>query len=220
MSEMHNEQPLDEDFPDNKQMPDVQAAETSDHLPDEVGQQQPDAGRYSLRPNRGHDYGFRLDREMDDPENSKSYKSHQFLQDSAENNNQPVPWQEPVQSHALRQAVENRSDPTSHPAIVKSVVGIILNQMSAKVGIRKHGKVAVAALFDEFLQLHDLNVFEPRSASSLTRKGKKAALRAISVIKEKRCGRIKGRTVADGRTQKGLYGKEKLHHPRYPPMPP
>jgi hypothetical protein len=85
--------------------------------------------------------------------------------------------------------------------------------MSAKVGSKKHGKVAIDALFDEFLQLHDLNVFNPHSASSLTREQKKAALRAISVMKEKHCGKIKGRTVAGGRVQKGLYGKEKTASP-------
>jgi hypothetical protein len=124
---------------------------------------------------------------MDDPENDKSYQSHQFLQAYAKDNyGQSESRGDTVESHTLREAVKNRSDSSSHQAIVKSVVGIILNQMSAKVGIRKHGKVAIDALFAEFLQLHDLNVFKPRSACSLTREQKKASLRAISVIKEKR----------------------------------
>jgi hypothetical protein len=42
---------------------------------------------------------------------------------------------------------------------------------------------------------------------------KRAALRAISVIKEKRCGKIKGRTVADGRSQRALYTKEETTLP-------
>ena len=39
------------------------------------------------------------------------------------------------------------------------------------------------------------------------------ALRAISVIKEQRCGCIKGRTVADGRPQRSLYPKEETVSP-------
>jgi hypothetical protein len=61
--------------------------------------------------------------------------------------------------------------------------------------------------------LHDLNVFKGLRASDLTKKQKNAALRAITVIKEKRCGKIKGRTVADGRPQKGLYTKEETTSP-------
>ena len=56
-------------------------------------------------------------------------------------------------------------------------------------------------------QLEDLKVYEPLNPMKLTRTQKKAALRAINLIKEKRCGRLKGRTVADGRTQKGMYDK-------------
>ena len=205
----HDEQFLDEGVPDEEQVPEQGPAQATGH-----DDQEPQAKKYGLRPNRDRDYGFRLDRQMDDPENNKSYKSHQFLQDqAADEDNRPTPYEETVKPHTLREAVENRSDSSSHPAIVKGVVGILLNQMSAKVGIKKHGKVAIEAIFDEFLQFHDLDVFKPRSSSSLTKEQKKAALRAISVIKEKRCGKIKGRTVADGRAQKGLYGKEKTASP-------
>ncbi len=81
-------------------------------------------------------------------------------------------------------------------------------QMTAKAGIKKHGQVAIDALFNEFSQLHDLTVFRPQDAKRLTKAQKKAALRAINVIKEKRCGKIKGRTVADGRAQRNLYTKD------------
>ena len=86
-------------------------------------------------------------------------------------------------------------------------------QMSAKAGIKKHGQVAIDALFEEFFQLHDLGVFLAQDPKKLSRAQKKAALRAINVIKEKRCGRIKGRTVADGRNQRNLYTKEETSSP-------
>jgi hypothetical protein len=146
----------------------AQAARRIDHPAKDNGQQPLQTARYNLRPNRNRDYRFRLDCQMDNPDNDKYYKLRQFLQDVAETDDK-----ETVQSHTLREAVENRSDSSSRPAIVKSVVGIILNQMAAKVGIKKHGKVAGEALFDEFLQLHDLHVFDPCSASPLTRAQKR-----------------------------------------------
>jgi hypothetical protein len=84
-----------------------------------------------------------------------------------------------------------------------------------KAGIEKHGQVAIEALFEEFTQLHDLGVFEPQHASKLSSPERQAALhvRAISVVKENRCGRIKGRTVVDGRAQRKLYTKDETSSP-------
>jgi hypothetical protein len=85
--------------------------------------------------------------------------------------------------------------------------------MTAAAGIRKHGEVAVNALLKEFCQLDDKSVFEPLDASTLSREQKAAALRSISLIKEKRCGKIKGRTCADGRKQRLLYDKSDTSSP-------
>ena len=76
-----------------------------------------------------------------------------------------------------------------------------MTQLSANAGIMKHGRKAQEALMAEFAQLDDPSVYEPLDPSKLTRAQKKAALRAINLIKEKRCGKLKGRTVADGRSQ-------------------
>ena len=80
----------------------------------------------------------------------------------------------------------------------KHLVAIIMTQMSEKVGIKKHGKAAVTALFNEFFQLDDKAVFERVDVATLSRKQKRISLRAINVIKENRCGKLEGRTVADG----------------------
>jgi hypothetical protein len=50
-------------------------------------------------------------------------------------------------------------------------------------------------------------------ASELAPKQKREALRAINLIKEKRCGKIKGRTVADGRSQRNKYANEDISSP-------
>jgi hypothetical protein len=95
----------------------------------------------------------------------------------------------------------------------KHVFGYIMNQMTAKAGLRKYGKDAEIALMKEFAQLENLNVYEPLDVNTLTGEQKRGALRAINLIKEKRDGRIKGRTVADGRPQRTLYDKSQTASP-------
>ncbi|GFH55457.1 hypothetical protein CTEN210_11933 [Chaetoceros tenuissimus] len=80
-------------------------------------------------------------------------------------------------------------------------------QMSAKKGIEMFEDEAVNALFKELAQLVDMSTFKPRKAEDLTRAQKRAALQAINLIKRKRCGKLKGRTVANGKQQKGKYDK-------------
>lgn len=88
---------------------------------------------------------------------------------------------------------------------LQHVYGRTMTQMTAGAGIKKYGQPAVAALFAEYAQLEDKNVFEGVVASSLTNKQRRAALRAVNLIKEKRDGRLKGRTCADGRPQRAFY---------------
>ena len=54
----------------------------------------------------------------------------------------------------------------------------------------------------ELQQLNSNKVFIPKLFHDLTHEQRKKALRAITVIKEKRCGKLKGRTCADGRKQR------------------
>ncbi|KAI2491008.1 Reverse transcriptase (RNA-dependent DNA polymerase) [Fragilaria crotonensis] len=54
--------------------------------------------------------------------------------------------------------------------------------------------------------LENLDVYEPLDPTKLTRKKqKRAAIRALNRFKEKRDGTLKGRTCADGRSQRNLY---------------
>ena len=85
--------------------------------------------------------------------------------------------------------------------------------MIAKARIRKHGRAAEVALMNEFAQMRDLNVYRPIHAVSLTKEQRKAALRAISLIKEKQGGTLKGRSVADGRPQQYLYDRSETASP-------
>jgi hypothetical protein len=84
---------------------------------------------------------------------------------------------------------------------IKADVGIKKTQMSFKEGLRRHGKAAEAALMTEFARLEELNVYEAVNTRVLSRVQQRAALRAINLIKEKRCGKINCRIVADGGLQ-------------------
>lgn len=71
----------------------------------------------------------------------------------------------------------------------------------------------MAALAAEYAQLDSLSVFTPRDASKLNRNEKKEALRTIHLIKKKRCGKVKGRTVVDKRDQREQYSKAETSSP-------
>ena len=95
----------------------------------------------------------------------------------------------------------------------KRCVGICMNQMSAKAGIKKHGEEAVSAMLKEFGQLEHMKTFKPRHKHSLTRESIARAMRIITIIKEKRCGMLKGRSCVDGRPQWAYISKEEAASP-------
>ena len=78
-------------------------------------------------------------------------------------------------------------------------VGLVFNQMGAKAGIKQYGNKAIQAIVDECKQLDEKKAFKPRNRKDLTELDRKRALQSITLVKEKCYGRIKGRTVADGR---------------------
>ena len=65
----------------------------------------------------------------------------------------------------------------------------------------------------EYQQLDNLGVFEPLMPTEVSKNQKLNALNANDLIKQKRCGKIKGRTVADGRKQRDLYTKSEVYSP-------
>ena len=111
----------------------------------------------------------------------------------------------------LRDVLEKVED--SPGELFNYVTGFLFTQMTADKGIKRYGQVAIDALFKEFAQLNDLSVFTPMKANKLSKEEKKDSLASINLIKEKRCGKIKGRSVADGRKQRKLYGKDEITSP-------
>ena len=95
--------------------------------------------------------------------------------------------------------------------MLRRVTGVVMNQMSkqdkyahvsVKEGIKSHGKRAIDAVLSEFTQLNDKNIFKPVNPQSMSQRGKREALNLITLVKEKRNGKIKGRACADGRKQR------------------
>jgi hypothetical protein len=126
----------------------------------------------------------RFNEAMDNPHNNKSY----------------YPPTQLIQRGTIAEAI-------------RYVFGHIMTQMTAKAGIRKHGRAAEAALMQEFAQFENLNVYEVINVKTLTAEQRKGALRALNLIKEKRDGQLKGRTVADGSVQRSLYDKTETTSP-------
>ena len=90
---------------------------------------------------------------------------------------------------------------------------LVNTQMSATKGIKLHGERAVEALLKEFAQLDNMNTFRPIKADSISKQERSKALRLINLIKEKRDGTLKGRTCADGRSQRSYISKEEAASP-------
>ena len=93
---------------------------------------------------------------------------------------------------------------TCEESITKPGDKVCLTQMSAKKGIKIFGERALNAIITEYEQLENLSVFTPLNPNYMNKEDRKNALYAIDLIKEKRTGKLKGRTVADGRKQQPL----------------
>jgi hypothetical protein len=86
-------------------------------------------------------------------------------------------------------------------------------QYSVKKGLKVFGQAGVDAVVKEMRQLDERKVMEPRNAALLTRGEKRDSLQYLMFLKQKRCGRIKGRGCADGRKQRAWKTKEESSAP-------
>ena len=91
--------------------------------------------------------------------------------------------------------------------------GYNMSQYGIKQGLKLFGPRGSDAVLNELKQLHDLKVMEPKHASELTHEQRRGALPYLMFLKEKRCGKIKGRGCADGRKQRDYINKEDASSP-------
>ena len=183
--------------------------------------------RYNLRSNRRRSYGHCLDHVMDNNEGGTKRYGLQFLQFATDTSYdlhvQHKQWREKAQKSGT-----NSSLTTAEPKLLRAAVDdahagatgklleyvtkYMFTQMTADAGIKKHG-VAVDALIKEFAQLHDKKVFEGLHPKALSADEKKDSLPSINLIKEKRDGKIKGQSVADGQKQHKMFSKDQITSP-------
>jgi hypothetical protein len=147
---------------------------------------------YTLRPARDRSYAHRFAARMDQPHSSQSYDGPGAQLFHSAPSSPPL-------------------DPSCH--LTSTLTGIMFHQMSASAGIRKHGDAARDALRKEFRQMVDKRVYTPLRRADLTPAQRKHVLRAVNVIKEKRCGKLKGRHCADGSIQRDWYDKHDTSSP-------
>ena len=89
----------------------------------------------------------------------------------------------------------------------------LTEQMSASKGMKKFGKQGAEAVKKELEQLIYRKVMHGKSPKSMSRSEKRAALRYLMFLKQKRCGRIKARGCADGRKQRIYKTKSETSSP-------
>ena len=95
----------------------------------------------------------------------------------------------------------------------EQVFNFLAEQMSTKRGLQQFGEAGADAIKKELEQLVYRKVMQGRSAGQLTTAQKKAALRYLMFLKQKRCGHIKGRGCADGRKQRLWESKDETSSP-------
>ena len=93
------------------------------------------------------------------------------------------------------------------------VVAMVFTQLTLKAALKTWGNDARAAAKSEMKQLHWRNSFKPVRLQDLTERQKQTILESHIIMKQKRTGEIKGRTVAGGNKQRGYVDKEESSSP-------
>jgi hypothetical protein len=96
----------------------------------------------------------------------------------------------------------NAIRPQDHSQLHATLEHYVMTQHSVKKGLRLFGDAGKDAVYSEMQQLHEMEAIEPKSSDMLTHEEKRASLHYLMFLKQKRCGRIKGRGCADGRKQR------------------
>jgi hypothetical protein len=89
----------------------------------------------------------------------------------------------------------------------------VMTQLSLKSGLREWGDKAYTVAESEMKQLHFRNTFKPMHWSKLTAIQHQTVLESHMFLKEKRDGKIKGRTVIGGNKQREYISKEDASSP-------
>ena len=110
--------------------------------------------------------------------------------------------------HISTQAQETPKKPAQLVWNYQNRFSYAFTQMSAREGLKRYRERAAEALIAEWKQLDDKKVFHGVKFNDTTPEQRRKALGLVQLIKEKRCGKIKGHTCADGRKQQAYINQE------------
>ena len=153
---------------------------------------------------------------------SRPTASERFLQaeeagrTAATNNDNNKPRTRSTAAHEFVHSMFGEMDPKSIMELMKDPVemlSFVTAQMTAKAGLKYFGQDGADAIMIELEQLLYRKVMDGCKAGDLTKEQKKAALKYLMFLKQKRCGKIKGRGCADGRKQRLYKTKEESSSP-------
>ena len=90
---------------------------------------------------------------------------------------------------------------------------MVTPQYGIKKGLKLFGKLGTEAVLKELKQLDNLDVIIPQHPRTLSRDNIRKALPYLMFLKRKRCGKIKARGCADGRSQRDYITKDEASSP-------
>ena len=89
-----------------------------------------------------------------------------------------------------------------------AVMKYLLTQYNLKAGLKHFGEKGIAAAKGELTQLHVMDTWVPEDPTMLSRAEKVKALSSLMFLKEKRSGKVKGRSYVNGALQRDYISKE------------
>jgi hypothetical protein len=91
---------------------------------------------------------------------------------------------------------------------------IAMTQYTINKGLKVFGEAGTeAVVLSKLKQLHNRKAIKPKSGNQITCKERRDSLRYLMFLKEKGCGKIKGRGCAEGRKQRDFLTKEEISSP-------
>jgi hypothetical protein len=150
--------------------------------------------------------------------------------DDTDSDNQPEPTQAEMDAkygernndHNLRPLQPksyNHRQPRSvlRPKTFGDLHTMMMTQYNMRKGLKMFGEAGADAVLKEMDHFHMRKVGIPQNWKTLTLEERRAALRYLMFLKQKRCGTIKGRGCADGRKQCLYKGKDETSAPTVAP---
>jgi len=124
----------------------------------------------------------------------------------------------PVRYQHLQATTENTEEYTMDNARVLAYTiwhtnYTFIQTYSLKAGIKKFGEQGRKAALDEMKQIHDRVVFRPIRINNMSETERKHAMESLMFLVQKKCGRIKARTCANGSTQRQYITKDEATSP-------